>query len=193
MAQPYEIVLAAQEIYWAPFGEPYPVMNTAPAGNWRLIGVAGSLNRSEDGVTLTTAQELFDVRVDGSAYPVKQGRLSEELTIAMTMYDMTLETLALVFNNNAVTTLAGPPQHKMLQLERGALVTSFAMIIKGPSPYNDALTMQFELHKVSNRGASEIAMRRTAAAGVRMEFIAQADTSKPVGQYVGNVKGQLAA
>lgn len=193
MSTPYEVLLASLSAYWAPYGEAFPAINVSPAGNWRLIGTAGPLNVSEEGVTLTMSQELFDVRVDGSAYPVKQGRTSEELTIAFTLFDLTLEQMSLVVNSNTVSTVGGSPAYKYMYLERGASVTSFGLLLRHPSPYNDALNMQWELHKVSHRGASEITMRRTAAAGLRMEFTAQADTTKPAGQLVGRVVGQTAA
>lgn len=192
MAVPFEILLAAAEVYWAPYGTAYPIINVAPAAAWTLIGTAGSLNRTEDGVTITSSQELFDVRVDGSPYPIKEARLSEELLIAFTMLDMTLEHVRLAFNNNAVTTLVGPPATKHMQLERGSLVTNFALLMRHPSPYNDVLKMQWELHKVSHRGTSEVNFRRTAPAGVRMEFTALADSTKPAGELVGRAIAQTA-
>jgi hypothetical protein len=187
MGAPHEIILAAADIWTAPVGTAFPLVDVAPAVAWIILGKAGSLNRSEDGVTLTLGQELFDVRVDGSAYPVKQGRLTEEATIAMTMYDLTLEQLRIVFNQNTVTASAGPPPTKSMSLERGSTVANFAMLMRNPSPYNDAENQQWEFYKVSNRGASEIAMRRTAPAGIRIELTAQADNTRTAGDFVGRV------
>jgi hypothetical protein len=187
MGAPHEIILAAADVYTAPVGTAPPVVDATVPAPWVVLGKAGSLNRSEDGVTLTLGQELFDVRVDGSAYPVKQGRLTEEATIAMTMYDLTLEQLSIVFNNNTVTSSVGPPPTKSMSLERGSIVANFAMLMRNPSPYNDAETQQWVFYKVSNRGASEITMRRTAPAGVRIELTAQADNTRTGGDFVGKV------
>jgi hypothetical protein len=192
MAEPYEVILSPVEAYWAPVGESVPAIDAAPAGNWQLVGKAGSLNRSPDGLRITASQEIIGVAVDGSAFPVKEGRDTEGLVVALTLFDMTLESLRLSFNLNAVSTVAGPPARKEMSLERGSLVQSVALLIRFPSPYNDALNAHYALYKCGLRGTSEITHRRTEPAGISLEFSAQVDTSRSAGDRVGKLICQTA-
>jgi len=76
--QPHEIIVSPFQIYLAPVGETWSLLDDVPAGNWRLLGTSGKYNYAEDGVTVTHEQTINQIRTLGSTGPVKAARPEEE-------------------------------------------------------------------------------------------------------------------
>lgn len=78
--QPYEVIAAPLELYLAPVGEAFPLIDTdPPGGNWVLVGASGSQRYDEDGVSIAHNEEIEDFRMLGTTGPVKSSRTEEEL------------------------------------------------------------------------------------------------------------------
>ncbi len=45
-----EILFAPYDVYWAPVGESFPIIEAAPAGNWLILGTSVAERTNEDGV-----------------------------------------------------------------------------------------------------------------------------------------------
>lgn len=175
---PYEIIGSPFTLYLAPVGTAYPLINAAPAVAWNKIGTNGTRNQSEEGVKVSHAQTLSYARPAGATGPVKAFLDSEDLKIAMTMWDMSLEQYALALNGNTVTTTAagvGTAGFKKMGLSRKILIKEYALLVRGPSAYDEVMNTQYEVPRVVHTGSPEIAFRKGVPAGISCEFMALED------------------
>jgi hypothetical protein len=176
--QPYEIIGSPFSVYVAPSGTAFPVLGVAPGVAWTLLGINGTRSQDEDGVTITHGQTVNDVRAAGSTGPIKALRSEEELTIAFSLMDLTLETYAMVLNGATVTTVAPGVSTigtKKIGLSRGFTVKEFAMLVRGPSPYNEAFPAQFEVPRVYESASAAPQFTKGQPAVLACEFRALED------------------
>lgn len=176
--EPYEIMMSGFDVYVAPVGEAFPDVDETPAGNWTLLGTNGKFNYSEDGVVITHGQTISAHRTLGSTGPVKAARTEEELMIAFTLEDVSMEQYAKVLNGVSVSTTAagaGTPGYKDITLRQGLNVNTYAMLIKGPSPYGDSWHLQFQIPRVFQNGSPAPTFNKGDAAGLATEWIALED------------------
>ena len=177
---PYEIIMAPFEVFLGPVGEPFPDVDETPAGNWKKLGTNGKYNLSEDGVTVTHEQTLSLHRTLGSTGPIKAVRTEEGLLVALVLEDLTAEEYGKVLNNVTASDIApgaGTPGHRDITLRQGPSVASFAMLIKGPSAYGDALAAQYEIPRVVQNGNPAPVFNKGDAAGLACEFVALEDAT----------------
>jgi len=175
---PYEIIMSPFEVWVAPVGESFPDVDETPAGNWAKLGTNGKLNYSEDGVTVTHEQTISAHRTLGSTGPLKAARTEENLLISLTLEDLTMEQYAKVLNNVSVTDVppgSGTPGHRDITLRQGGSVASFALLIKGPSPYGDSWAMQYQVPRAIQNGNPAPVFNKGDAAGLEVEFMALED------------------
>lgn len=175
---PYEIIGSPFTLYLAPIGTAFPLINAAPAVAWNKIGTNGTRNQSEEGVKVSHAQTLTYARPAGATGPVKAFLDSEDFKVMMTMWDMTLEQYALALNGNTVTTTAagvGTAGFKKLGLSRKILIKEYALLVRGPSAYDELMNAQFEVPRVVHSASPEVQFRKGVPAGIAMEFTALED------------------
>lgn len=177
MPQPYEIVAAPFEAYIAPVGESFPATNTSPpGGNWTLLGTSGDRNITQDGVSVSHDETVEDARMLGSTGPVKSFRTEESLTISLTLADISLEQYKYVLDFNSVTDNSGSsPPNKEIDTYKGDQVATRALLVRGPSPYDDSLTMQYEVPRVRASGTPEVVYQLGTPAGLAIAFFALID------------------
>ncbi len=84
------------------------------------MGAGGNRNYSEDGIAVTHSQALSKVRPAGALGPVKVFRTEEDLTMSITLWDMTLEMYTLALGGVAPRRDGGRRRDGGLQ-ETGAL------------------------------------------------------------------------
>lgn len=148
MAAPFEIVAAPADVYVAPVGTAFPLVDAAPAAAWLLLGTAGARNQTEEGVTVTHEQTISTFRGARGMGPRKAFRDAEGLTIGFTLVDITLEQYARVLNNLTVTTVApatGVVGRREMTLLQGTEVARWALLVRGPSPYGDGWNLQYQV------------------------------------------------
>lgn len=150
-----EIVNGPLSLYWGPVGEPFPAVADTPAGNWLLIGTSGAHNYSEDGVTVSHEKSVEYFRGLASPYPRKAFITEADITITVSMADMTLAQMRLAFNQNVVTT-ASPIAH--IQLDVGLDINEIALLVRGTgkSPQFIGGNSQYELPRVVEEGSREL-------------------------------------
>lgn len=143
MSAPYEIVAAPLTLWVAPVGTAKPLVNAVPSGSWLKLGTSGTKNYSDKGVTVEHPQTLGFFKPAGGTGKRKAWRIDEDFMISVELVDTTAEQYAVALNNATVTTAAGPPATKTIQLQQGPTVAQYALLARGISPVNDALPAQY--------------------------------------------------
>lgn len=139
---PFDILAGAAEVFVAPTGEAFPLIDAdPPGGNWVSLG------RTEGGITVSHNETLEGLRVDQATGPVKFIRTEESLVFGLSLAELSLEKYAKILNDVAVTDT--PPAssvagHREIPLRFGPDVKQLAMLIRGPSAYMDAF-FQYEV------------------------------------------------
>lgn len=184
MPVPYEIVAGAVEAWLAPTGTTFPIISAAPSGSWLKLGVAGKLDYSEDGVVIRHEENVNRIRTLGTTGARKAFRNTEDLFIELTLMDATAEALSAALNQQAITTLAGPPAEKTIPLLEGGAVNLRAMLLRGVlSPYADTVNnFQFDIPLVYQDGPIEMAFKKGDPVGVKLHFVALADDTLGLGK-----------
>ena len=178
MSKPYEMIVSPFEVWLAPVGEVFPDVDVDPVANWEKLGTNGKRNQSEDGITVTHEQTLVEHRTVASTGPVKVGRTEENLSIEMTLEDLSLEQYAKVMNNVTVTTVAPGTSiigTKEFNLRQGVDVSTFALLCRGKSPYGDGWNMQYEVPVAYQADNPAPVFKKGDPAGLKLTFKALED------------------
>jgi len=176
--QPYEIIVSPFQIYLAPVGEPFSLLDDVPAGNWQLLGTSGKKNYAEDGVTVTHEQTINQIRTLGTTGPIKAVRPEENMTIELILMDCSLEHYSTLLNDPTVNDIAagaGTPGYREMTLRQGPNVVTFSLLCKGVSPYADGWYMQYQIPVVYQGGNPAPVFTKGAAAGLACNFMALED------------------
>lgn len=175
---PFEVIAAPFVVWFSPVGTAFPLINAAPAAPWAKVGTSGDLNYTEDGVTVGHSQEVEKWRALGDVGSRKVFRVSEDMMIRLALADLTLEQYQHALNANPVTTVpagSGTAGYKKIGLSRGFAVATVALLVRGPSPYGDDFTMQFEIPRAAQSGNPEPVMKNGTPAALALEWTALVD------------------
>lgn len=177
MSQPYNIIVAPFDVWTAPTGTAFPAVDEAPGVGWEALGSNQSLEYDEDGVSVEHEQTVDFHRFLGSTGPRKASRSEEGLRIELTVNDMRVETYAKALGNTMTTVApgAGTIGTKAVNLYRGLNVESMALLVRGPSPYDEAEILQWEVPAVVVDGEPEIVGSKDEPAGLLFSFYALED------------------
>jgi hypothetical protein len=182
---PFAVIVGPAEIWVAPVDTAFPIVDDVPAVAWLSLG------KTDGGITVTHGQTQVKIRVDQVTGPLKIVRTEEDLTIAFSLAELTLETYGRVLNNAGVTADAGPPATKHIGLYQNVDVSQWALLIRGGSPYTDK-SMQYEIPRVAQSGTPSVKFSRDDKATLSVEFVALYDESQPAGEEFGRVLAQTA-
>lgn len=178
-SEPFEIIAAPFVVWTAALGTTFPLTDADPSASWTKVGSSGDLNYLADGVKVSHAQKMVLFRSLGDAGSRKVFRTEEDLMIALTLADLTLEQYAHAINSNAVATTAagsGTAGYKKLPLSRGFSVATVALLVRGPSPYGSDWTMQYEVPRAAQSGNPQIVYRNDGnPAALALEWTALVD------------------
>lgn len=178
--QPYEVVCAPYVAYLAPVGTAMPNLDTAPPAPWTTLGTAGSKSYVDTGVTITHAQTIGTFIPGGSTAIRKAWRQSEELTVGFEIADLSPAQYALILNNATVIAAAasgGAPGDNHFEVMRGVQIGSFALLVRGISPYNEAYSAQYEVGAAYNAGVAAPRFSKQGPATLVVEWHAYELTS----------------
>jgi len=176
--QPYEIIAAPFTVWFAATGTAFPLIDATPAAAWKKVGSSGDLNYLDEGVTVSHAQSMEFFRALGDSGSRKVFRTEEDLKIRLVLADVSLEQYAHAINSNSVTTTAassGVAGFKKLGMSRGSGVATVALLVRGPSPYADNMTMQYELPYAAQSGNPEPVYTKGTPAALALEWTALVD------------------
>lgn len=181
---PYEVIGSPFSVYLGAVGLARPAISAAPAVGWVLIGSNGNRSYSEEGVRVNSPQGFNYFRGLGSAAPLKAFRTEEDVTVQVTLADLTLEQLAAAFNK-ANTEVVETGITRKLMLSRGLTVATGALLVRGPSPYMANGFSQWWLPLVCNVSSPEIVHRRDNATTYALEWRALYYASAAAGEEMG--------
>jgi hypothetical protein len=184
MAAPMEILASPLTVYVAPVGTAFPAVNTTPGGSWFLLGTSGSKNYDEKGVTVEHQETLNTFRPAGGTGARKVWRSAEELAISFELVDLTIEQYAKILNDAVVTTTAGPPAIKDINLQQGLTVKTFALVAKGLSSVNEALPAQYQVPIVYENESPSIVYRKDQPASIAVKYQALEDATLGFGKLI---------
>ena len=190
--EPSSIVIGGPEVvYRAPVGTAFPALtdNDAAivAAGWTRLGVNGNKSYSEDGVTVRHPQTVNRIRSAGSTGPIKAARTDEDFEVQFTLWDLTLEALADALHQGAVTDSGGA---RVVGIYRGFNINESAWLLRGTSPYDDALVAQYELPRGYTEGAPEVVLKKGEPAGLEFLVVAMVDPDADEGEEFGVVRAQ---
>jgi len=123
--------------------------------------------------TVTHEQNIETYIPNGATGPIKASRTEERLQLALTLWDITLEQYQLALNGNTVTTVAagsGAPGYKWIGMSRNSDGQLIALMLKGVSPYDDSMSMQYQVPFAYHMGSPEVAYQKGVPAGLALEF-----------------------
>ena len=177
---PYEIIGAPLTLWVAPLGTAFPLIGAAPAAGWTRVGTNGDRNYENGGVTVTHGKTYDKVRTAGASGAVKAFLSEEDLMFGLTLLDLTLEQYQLALNGNSVTTVApgvGAAGTKRIGLSEDVGRTrEYALLVRGLSPYNEELGMQYCIPRCYQSGAPAPVFRKGGTgAGLALQFEALED------------------
>ncbi|HMJ88144.1 MAG TPA: hypothetical protein VK504_33435 [Vicinamibacterales bacterium] len=195
--QPFEIIAAPFTVWFAPIGTAFPLIDAVPAATWKKVGSSGDLNYLDEGVTVSHAQSMEFFRALGDSGSRKVFRTEEDLKIRLVLADVSLEQYSHAINSNAVTTTpasTGVAGVKKLGLSRGASVATVALLVRGPSPYGDGWTLQYEVPLAAQSGNPEPVYMKSSPAALALEWTALVDPNAvSVLERFGRLLAQSAA
>lgn len=174
MAEAREIITSPLTLYVAPEGTAFPLVDAAPAVDWFKFGTKGDKSYADEGVTIGGEESIESFRGAGSTLVRKAWRTEEEIVFQVTLVDFSPDQIAKALNDATVTTTApaaGVPGQDAIPLTRGADVSTFALLARGPSSVMDAPgNAQFQIPLCYQVGAYSITFGKSAPAGVLVEF-----------------------
>lgn len=185
-AAPFELIIGPATVYIGPDGQVAPEISGTPTSPWQLLGTTGADTYSEDGVTFSNDQTIFQQFVLGSTAPVKAGRTQENTTVGLTIFDISAETFSRIFNDNPVTDVgagSGTAGYRSVPFLRGPDVTIFSMIVRTFSPYGDGYFANLWIPRAYVASTGGITYSKNAVAGVELEFTAVLDQTHGIGTF----------
>lgn len=190
---PFEVIAGPATLYIAPYGEAFPLIDAAPAGNWTKVGTSGDLNYDEEGLTIEHAQETSPWRALGDAGTRKMFRMTEDLRLRIILVDMTLEQYHLALEHNTVTTtaaVAGTAGFKKVGLSRNLNLTARALLLRmtGLSSYGADWNAQYEIPRAQQTGNPAPIVRKGQPMSLALEWTALVDTAAATAdEYFGRL------
>ena len=142
MPNPHEVVSGPATLYVADALTSIPEISEDPPAAWVTVGLSGAHNYSDDGVSIQMSQTLEKQFVEGSTGAIKSFRKDESLMFTITLVDLTSEAFALALGRVTVTTqvaASGEGGYQQIALLRGNTVPTFAVLVRGQSPYENEL------------------------------------------------------
>jgi hypothetical protein len=136
---PFSIVAGPAKVYVAAADTAQPAINATPSGAWTYLGY------TEGGVQVAHSQNINYIGADQVTTPLKAIRTEEGLSIEFGLAEMTLENFGRVLNSNSVTETVQAAGYKELDLYRGDVVKTLAMVVRGPSPYGSGTSSAWEM------------------------------------------------
>lgn len=175
---PFEVIGAPFTAWVAAVGTEFPDPDETPGVAWTKIGTSGDLNYDREGVTVEHSQTVSAWRPVGDTGPRKHFRTDEDLKIRLKLVDVSLEQYTHALNNNTVTDIppgAGAAGKRKIGLTRGTNIVKRALLVRGPSPYDDDMHAQYEVPRAAQTGSPAPVFTLGQPAMLQLEWSAEVD------------------
>jgi len=185
-SDPFEILAGPADIYVAPLGTAFPLVNAAPAVDWVLL--ARDTEMDEAGVIVKADQTVEHVYSLGGTGSRKGFRTRQDLHVLFTVMDATVEAYSRALSDQAVATTAagvGTPGYKTIALAMpgGAVATKALLVRVKESPYGDGMSAQWEFPRAYNSGNVETKYTKGIPVGLAFDFVVMDDNAGVKGSY----------
>jgi hypothetical protein len=185
---PYDIVVGPGQIWLAPVGTAFPLVDATPAAAWTSLG------ETEGGTQITAGRDTKKITTDQTFAPKKTIIIGRSLTIKSTLAQMTLEHMSKILDDSAVTTVAagsGTAGYKYMDLKADATIPQYALLMRAPTPYASTGYLQWELPSVQPGGESEQSYVKDEKTMLPVTFETNEDPARS--GYFGQIKAYTAA
>lgn len=200
MNQHPEIIATCSTVWLAPVGTAFPELTAEPGVDWTLVGSSGTRNYAQQGVTI-----IHDRNWASSTPAAETGESvvsieDESLRVQLELIDLTLEQYTIVLGGNVVVSspaAPGEPGTATIGLaQRTGPARQFAVLVRGPSPYDEGLPSQYEFPRACEAGSPRVTYRRGQPSGLAVEFRVLTDPAatseeERFGRLVAQVAGAL--
>jgi hypothetical protein len=186
------VIRGPVDVYTAPVATAFTgVLSLAsldPA--WKKLGARGYRSQDTGGVTITHKQKIEEWRGENNVIQ-DAARSEEDILIAFTLADVSMEALAAAMNGNTVTVVApgaSTKGTKKMPLARGTQVNPVALLLVFKSPYVTGEKGILYLPKCFQNADSDIAFNKSNPAMTKFEFKvlegpAASDTDPDIGYF----------
>ncbi len=157
------ILVGSGELFVAPVGEAFPLVDAAPVGNWASMG------EIDGGVTATHDQTIDEHMIDSESGFVKATRSGETLVIAANLAEATSANLAKVLDDQTVGTDTTPTRNITPLYRSDGVVAEHAFLFRGNSP-SGAFSAQYELPRGYFGGTTARSFTKDAKTLTPVEF-----------------------
>lgn len=161
MPAPYEVIVGPAEVYVAPVGEAFPDVDTAPGGNWDLVGTLGSENYAESGVLVRSPRNTNPINVLGSTVPRKHVITTTGLEIEFDVIDASAEQVTLGYGVDPADIVddaagVGTPGTRSFDIPTSPIPFQRAVLVRiDQSPYGEGLKSQLQIPAANQLGNAE--------------------------------------
>lgn len=175
MNGPFQVYVATPVVLAPDIAIPSASIDAA----WSLLGVAGDKDVTEDGIKVTGEQDVTKWKGLGSTATRKMFRTSQDIVVAFTLADASIENYARAFNGAAVDL---DSHRRLINLLMTSDVTQFSLLIRGDdrSPYGEFNT-QWWLPRVSHDANIETVYVKGQPVGLAYNFTALDDETYGLG------------
>ena len=170
---PFQIIAGPGDVYVAAVGAAFPGVDkpdtdaTFTGPPWTKLG------QTDGGVKVKHTQTIELLDADQRTGPVKAIRSAEGLEVTFNIQELTLDKYAKALNNNTVSS-AATPNRNTLKMYQGLDVTSFALLVRGPSPYGNFF-LQYQVPVVVQTEEPEPSFMRDGKATMAFKLVAIED------------------
>jgi len=175
---PREIVVGPLAIYLAAAIEALDSVSAAPSGNWALLGTSGAENYTEAGIVITHSQTLRQTFAVGATGPRKVSRQQEQLTIGLTLMDLSVAQYTKVLNGTTKSTDT-TPNIDYIGVRRGPDVKIWSLTAWGDklSPSGPTLDLAYYCPRCYQSADPALTFSKDAEAALAVVFTALEHTA----------------
>ena len=154
---------------------------------WTLLGIAGSDDYAEEGVSITFEQTIATVKGSSNPNPRAARRTEAGVMVKVKVRDMNVGPFGHMLNGNPpVNTPAasGTAGFDRVALQQGLEVHQFALLVRLPdSPVNHEWNSQFYFPRMFVDSVSDIQFGMDEPAGLEITYKGLLDSTDGMGYY----------
>lgn len=184
-----EVINGTFSVYTAAIGTVYEDIATDTIVGWDKLGTNDKRLYGEEGVVMALNQETQNHRFAGGTETLKVSRISEDIIISLTLFDLVSAQFVKALNLATSTTDTGAGSgtggHQSFSLLRGLSVDGLALLIRGLNKSPDLVTenVQIEIPHAVQIGSPELVFNKADDAGLKFELQAVADYTYESGNF----------
>ena len=185
MAACLEIQTGPLTLWWAAVGTAMPAVNDDAATGFAKIGTSGDQNYAENGVEVIFERTIESFRSLGSTHKICLFPTEQDISVTVSLVDMTLAQVRQAMNLNAVTTDT-TPDINILDLDFGLSLSDLALLVRGTGNSGEfaGANLQWECNRAVEVGNHTFSYTKGSPVTLELEYDLLLDDSGNVGRLV---------